>query len=304
MVNHAPGLISTWFDVVDGPGTPTVLGLNAMRDFAPGDELRMSYGGRPPTQLVMYAGFITEDPATNEAHLPVLLAVSPAEEADRLARLRITILNGLKITPVHYAARIIRSDPALVERLRRQESGLLSKDESDALDRRLWTFPFSFSIRGNGAPSQDLLSFLRVRAINNKADAAEALKQSDQSRRRAETALAEYRAAQEAAASAGEDPNPHGRDHFQLPQLQVGVLSAENEATALAALRALLLGAVAAMEPSALKPAVAAALDPEDPVVLFRANLVRLYHLGVAWVDSQGSGGAAPAGASSVAGLA
>lgn len=288
MVNHESGPISTWFDEADGPGTPTVLGLNALRDFSPGEQLFMSYGSRPPLQLVMYMGFVNDrDPATNEAHLSVLFDAMPPPSEDRLARLRVTILNGLKITPAHHAGRAIRSNPALVERLRRQQDGLLSKDESEALDRVLWALPLTFLIKGDGAPSHDLLSFLRVRAISSKPDAAEALKQSDQSRKRAEQALSEFRAAQEAAAAAGGGGAPDAPATFQLPPLQVDVLSAENEAAALGALRTFVVAAADAMEPAAVSKSATAALDPADPVLLYRANQARLFRLCGAWADSR-----------------
>ena len=258
-----------------------MLGVNAMRDFAEGEEIRMSYGGRPLLHLIMYQGFLVSTAA--EAYLSLLLVTS---SDDKLAKIRVNVLNGLKIVPLHHASREIRANPGLVMRLRRQQAGSLSKEESDALDRELWLLPQSFAITSTGVPSHDLLSFLRVRAISNKAEAAEALKQSDQSRKRAELVLSEYRASQAAAAAAGGVVDD-ASETLQLPPLQIDVLSAENELGVLKELSTLALAAAESFEPASLRSEVLAALDPTDPVMQYRACLARIFRLCAAWSNEQ-----------------
>lgn len=226
-------------------------------------------------------GFVTDDEATNEAHVSARLALAAD---DRLARIRLMVLDTLRISPVHHSSRYFRNDPNVLLRVRRQQAGQLGKDESDALDKELWEYPLVFSIRGDGTPSHDLLSFLRVRAICNKAEATEALKQSDQSKRRAELALNEYRASQ--ATSADKSGAQSSSEIFKLPPLEIGFLSDENEVATLGALRLLALEAAESAGLSALTPETLSGLDESDPVLLYRTNTVKLLRLCAASANS------------------
>jgi len=207
----------------------------------------MSYGDRPSDALLQFQGFVPQDvsgaaaTASVEVSLPSLSGGGGGE--DPLWPIRLNVLRSLLIAPEHNAQAYMRS-PALRARLQAMQR---RPDARAATERLLWALPFTFALAGDGSPSVDLLTFLRVGALRGKAEAAAALKAADAARRGAQEAIEAHRAG---AAARAAQADSEEEDDFEM-QLLLPVLAPENEARAQAALADLLTRTVHLIEAAA-----------------------------------------------------
>ena len=215
---------------------------------------------------------------------PQLAAEADALSSDALFRLRVNVLTSLIITPDHSATAYLRR-PAADERLRAAAVALTAREQGPeaaaAAEARLrWALPFSFLVRprrldSGGGVSSDLRSFLRVACVNDKVEAATALKEAAAARKRFADALA----AREQAAAARKDEESDETESgsgdsdngSELPQLAVGVISPRNEKAAVGALVRILGTAAADLR----RDGEGASLPDGAPVVRYRQLLIR-----------------------------
>ena len=113
MFNHAPGELSAdWVDdaspaeaaaaAAAGEAASAMpradyLLLRAMRDFAPGDEVRIFYGSRTSADFLVFSGFVPRANAYDR--LDVALPLPAVGPADPLAKVRLLLLRNCAVVP-------------------------------------------------------------------------------------------------------------------------------------------------------------------------------------------------------------
>lgn len=120
-------------------------------------------------------------------------------EADPLFKIRANVLRTLEITPEQAAQRYLQAPQlrsAMMAALKAAGGGVggpPTPATREAIDRIVWSQPFLFQVYADGEASADLVSFLRVAAIDSKPDAAIALRACDVARQSLVAKITELR---------------------------------------------------------------------------------------------------------------
>jgi hypothetical protein len=135
---------------------------------------------------------------------------------DPFAKIKRSLLTNLEIRPHTNAKKYLNAYPAaamiqqtmmafreaMVKSLNKEGKPTLpeaqQKQYQEVVDTIMWSQPFAFQVHGDGVVSPDLVSYLRVAAIDDKADAAKALRSVDGARQELAIKVKEAQEKQEA----------------------------------------------------------------------------------------------------------
>lgn len=158
MFNHIDGPITLHAGTVsiDDQAPVGVTVLQAVQNFQPGEEVRMSYGNRPHKIFLRYQGFVPTDFETITPADIVNLEVSVLD-AKKDPTFPIKVRNLLPQAGVQFQRQGIAHLIAYCER---------TKTPPFAADpNELWQVPFYFDLFHDGAITSDLLSLCRLAVI-------------------------------------------------------------------------------------------------------------------------------------------